>query len=264
MLKLYHGTTSVCAAKVRLVLYEKGLSFESELLNLQAGDQHDPAYLKLNPKAVVPTLIDGDRIITKSSVIMFYLEETEPAPALMPDDPWMRAQTRLWMKRVDEFLHPGCTTVTFATANRKHFLATMTPEEREARYARNPNPERREIQRDCIEMGLDAPRVGAAVRQYDAAFDDMERQLSEKPWLGGRDFGFADICMIPYVNRLSLICMDSLWTRNRPNVSDWFDRVQARPSYEDAIVKWTTEDDHDRFVVPRGEVEGKLWEVLAV
>ena len=38
MLKLYHGTTSVCAAKVRLVLYEKGISFESELLNLPAGD----------------------------------------------------------------------------------------------------------------------------------------------------------------------------------------------------------------------------------
>lgn len=38
MLKLYHGTTLVCAAKVRLVLYEKGISFESELLNLPAGD----------------------------------------------------------------------------------------------------------------------------------------------------------------------------------------------------------------------------------
>ena len=76
------------------------------------------------------TLVDGDRAITESSVIMFYLEETEPSPSLMPDDPWMRAQTRLWMKRVDEFLHPGCTTVTFATANRKHFMDTMTPEER--------------------------------------------------------------------------------------------------------------------------------------
>ena len=79
---------------------------------------------------MVPNLLDGDRAITESSVIMFYLEETEPSPSLMPDDPWMRAQTRLWMKRVDEFLHPGCTTVAFATANRKHFMDTMTPEER--------------------------------------------------------------------------------------------------------------------------------------
>lgn len=262
MLKLYHGTTSVCAAKVRLVLYEKGMSFESELLNLQKGDQHKPDYLKLNPKAVVPTLVDGDRVITESSVIMFYLDELQPEPPLLPADPWLRAQTRLWMKRVDEFLHPGCTTVTFATANRKHFLETMTPEQREERYARNPNPERRAIQRDCIEHGLDAPRVGAVVKQYNEAFADMERQLDGMKWLSGRDFGLADICMVPYVNRLSLICMDSLWTRERPNVTDWFERVKARPSYQEAIVDWMTEDDHDRFVVPRDDVEGKLWEAL--
>ena len=47
----------------------------------------------------------------------------------------------------------------------------------------------------------------------------MERQLDDTKWLSGRNFGFADICMIPYVNRLSLIAMDSLWTRNRPNVT---------------------------------------------
>jgi hypothetical protein len=140
MLKLYHGTTSVCAAKVRLVLYEKGMSFESELLNLQQGDQHKPDYLKLNPKAVVPTLVDGERVITESSVIMFYLGKIQPEPPLMPGEPWRRALARLWMKRVDEFLHPGCTTVTFATTNRKYFLATMTAEEREARYPATPIP----------------------------------------------------------------------------------------------------------------------------
>ena len=264
MLKLYHGTTSVCAAKVRLVLYEKGMSFESELLNLQQGDQHKPDYLKLNPKAVVPTLVDGERVITESSVIMFYLDEIQPEPPLMPGEQWRRALARLWMKRIDEFLNPGCTTVTFATANRKYFLATMTTEEREARYASNPNPERRAIQRDCIELGLDAPRVGAVVKQYDEAFADMERQLDDTKWLSGRNFGFADICMIPYVNRLSLIAMDSLWTRNRPNVTAWFDRVKARLSFQEAVTQWMTDDDHDRFIVPRDEVEGKLWEVLAV
>ena len=264
MLKLYHGTTSVCAAKVRLVMYEKGMGFESEILDLQKGEQHSPAYLKLNPKAVVPTLVDGGRAIIESSVIMFYLEEIRPSPALLPDDPYLRAQTRLWMKRVDDVLHPGCTTLTFATANRRHFLETMTPEQRAERYARNPDPERREIQRDCIEQGLDAARVVAAVRQYDAAFADMERQLGETRWLAGNEFGFADICLIPYVNRLSLICMDSMWTRNRPRVRRWFEKVQARPSFQLAIVRWMTDDDHDRFAVSRVEIEEKLSETLAL
>jgi glutathione S-transferase len=60
MLKLYDGTTSVCAIKVRLVLFEKAIPFESRNIDLRAGDQFDPAYLKLNPNAVVPTLVDGD------------------------------------------------------------------------------------------------------------------------------------------------------------------------------------------------------------
>ena len=50
---------------------------------------------------------------------------------------------------------------------------------------------------ETIEMVPEAPRVKAAIRYYDAAFDDMERQFCETAWLGERDFGFADNCMIP-------------------------------------------------------------------
>ena len=62
MLKLYDGTTSVCAIKVRLALFEKRVPFESHNIDLRAGDQFDPDYLKLNPNAVVPTLVDGDDV----------------------------------------------------------------------------------------------------------------------------------------------------------------------------------------------------------
>jgi hypothetical protein len=53
MLYLYHGTTSVCAIKVRLTITEKALPWEGEVLWLQRGDQYRPDYLELNPNAVV-------------------------------------------------------------------------------------------------------------------------------------------------------------------------------------------------------------------
>ena len=53
MLTLYHGRTSVCSLKTRLALAEKGIDFDSKLLTLR-GDQFDPAYMALNPNAVVP------------------------------------------------------------------------------------------------------------------------------------------------------------------------------------------------------------------
>ena len=104
MLTLYQNPTAVCAVKVRLVLAEKELAWEARNLDLRAGDQHKPEYLKLNPNGVVPTLVHGDRVLSKSSVIMLYLDEAFPQRALQPSDPWQRAQMRLWMKRVDEAL----------------------------------------------------------------------------------------------------------------------------------------------------------------
>jgi len=53
MLELYHAANSVCAQKVRIQLEEKGLPWTNRLMTLR-GDQFDPAYLKLNPNAVVP------------------------------------------------------------------------------------------------------------------------------------------------------------------------------------------------------------------
>ena len=50
MIELYHFGFSTCSQKVRLVLAEKGIDFTSHEVNLIAGGQHDPAYVKLNPK----------------------------------------------------------------------------------------------------------------------------------------------------------------------------------------------------------------------
>ena len=74
MLTLYHGRTSVCSVKARLALAEKGVDFDSKLLTLR-GDQFDPAYMKLNPNAVVPTLVHDGRVIIESTVIMHYIDE---------------------------------------------------------------------------------------------------------------------------------------------------------------------------------------------
>src|ERR1700733_265030 len=72
MLYLYHGTTSVCAIKVRLTLEAKALPGEGEVLWLQRGDQYRPEYLKLNPNALVPTLVHDGKVIIESTVIMEY------------------------------------------------------------------------------------------------------------------------------------------------------------------------------------------------
>ncbi len=56
-LTLYHAPPSTCSQKVRLALAEKRLVYQSQLIDLFAGGQHDPDYVKLNPNHVVPTLV---------------------------------------------------------------------------------------------------------------------------------------------------------------------------------------------------------------
>jgi hypothetical protein len=81
MIDLYHHGSSVCAAKVRLALGEKGLAWEGHYLDIHKGDQFAPEYLKLNPKAVVPTLVHNGRVILESTVINEYLKSGEPCSA---------------------------------------------------------------------------------------------------------------------------------------------------------------------------------------
>jgi glutathione S-transferase len=60
MLELYHHGTSVCAAKPRILLPEKGLEWTGHYIDILKGQQFAPEYLKLTPKGVVPTLVhDG-------------------------------------------------------------------------------------------------------------------------------------------------------------------------------------------------------------
>ena len=67
MLELYHFALSTCSQKVRLVLAEKNLEFVSHEVDLISGAQHDPDYVRLNPKHVVPTLVHDGGVLIESA-----------------------------------------------------------------------------------------------------------------------------------------------------------------------------------------------------
>src|SRR5947207_15806051 len=109
MLELYHSVNSVCAQKVRIALAEKGLEYREHLMTLR-GDQFDAAYMKLNPSAVVPTLIHDARPVIETSVILYYLDEPFPTPSPMPTYPPHRTPVRESNKLIDDAVHTSCRT----------------------------------------------------------------------------------------------------------------------------------------------------------
>ena len=65
MIELYHHGSSVCAAKVRFALMEKGLKWKGHYVDLLKGENFNPEYLKLNANAVVPTLVHDGQILVE-------------------------------------------------------------------------------------------------------------------------------------------------------------------------------------------------------
>jgi glutathione S-transferase len=261
MLTLYDGTTSVCAIKVRLALAEKGLAFESRTLDLRRGDQFEPDYLKLNAGAVVPTLVDGDEVIVESSVIMQYLEDLKPQPTALPAAPADRARMRLWLKRIDDPLHPACGTLTHATAFRPSFLA-LTPEQQAARFEKMPDPGRRARQQAVYRDGLDAPIVHDAVRTYDRFLRDMEAALARAAYLAGADWSLADAAATPYVNRADALGLLAIWLDDCPRVADWYARIRARASFDQAVTRYLTPADAKHFSGIDKDAPDRVREIL--
>ena len=102
-LTLYHHGPSTCSQKVRLILELKKLPYESKEVNLLAGEQHDPEYVKLNPNHVVPTLVTNNGVLIESNLILEYLDDAYPEIPARPSSPEDIHKVRLWMKQIDNF-----------------------------------------------------------------------------------------------------------------------------------------------------------------
>src|ERR1700761_1614209 len=95
MLKMYGFWRSAAAFRVRCALNLKGLAYEEVMIDLDAGEQHAPAFEALNPGRAVPVLfVDDGQPLTQSLAILEYLEEAHPTPRLLPEDTRGRARVR--------------------------------------------------------------------------------------------------------------------------------------------------------------------------
>ncbi len=235
MLSLYTARNSICTQKVFIALHEKGLAYDMRAVNLFANEQFDPAYLKLNPKGVVPTLVHDGRAVVESSLICEYLDETFPQNPLMPATPYLRARMRLWSKLVDEQIFEATRELSFS-AHFRHKMQGMTEEQRQARYRNVGDPAKRARLMSTYELGVESPFVFEAVGHWEKAFKSMDAALAENGgWLACDAYTLGDINMVPYVARLDYLALLDVFIAERPRVRDWWTRVSTRESTVESI-----------------------------
>lgn len=240
-LTLYHHNSSVCAAKIRVALDEKGLEWDSRLMRLD-GDQFEPAYLALNPAAVVPTLVHDGVIVTESNVILEYLDDAFPDHPLRPERPSDRAAARALMMRLDDGsdgLHHAASVLTYAIAYRMRLVEAAggtEPEQLGPVIEAHMNPKSRKWLEEVTYHGVEAPIVRECIMRFDRLIDDFEARLAPGDWLTGPRYSATEAAFASYFVRLEMLHLGFLW-RSRPGVAAWFERLKARPSMAE-ITRW--------------------------
>ena len=105
-MKLYGYFRSSAAFRVRIALNLKKLDYASAFIHLRRGDQRQPSFRGVNPQGLVPALEIDDTVLIQSLPIIEYLEETHPAPPLLPPDAKGRARVRALAAIVACDIHP--------------------------------------------------------------------------------------------------------------------------------------------------------------
>lgn len=231
MLTLYNAAHSTCSQKVRICLAEKELPFKDIRMDIGRAKEHlKPEYLQINPNGVVPTLVDDDKIIIDSSVICEYLDEKYPQVRLSPEDPAERARMRAWMRFLEEVPTAAVRVPSFNMG----FLPRYEGMDRNTfeNVESDVRPIRKQFYRRMGPNGFRKEDVQASLDQIDITSARMHAALENGPWLLGERYTLADIIVAPLIDRMADLGMEHIWTDNYPRVSEWYERMKARPAFQ--------------------------------
>jgi len=198
-MKLYYSPLSVYSAKPRIAMFEKTIVHETRLVNwTPATGWIKPEELpRLNPKAQIPVLVDGDAVIPDSTIIVEYLDERFPKPALFPTDAAERARCRILEDLGDMLLAPNLGVLV------------------------------REVLLKPDASTRDAAAVAQTKAELARQYQRLDRELGRNEYLCG-EFSVADISCFPPINIASL--MEGAPSPGLGNVAKWLSRMSNRPS----------------------------------
>ena len=112
-MKLYYNPLSPNVRRVRLAAAVLGIELDEKLLDFSKGEHKSADYLALNPNGAVPTLVDGDFVLTESRSIMQYLASKKPESGLLPKDEAARADVTRWQFWDASHFSPQLATLAF-------------------------------------------------------------------------------------------------------------------------------------------------------
>jgi glutathione S-transferase len=201
---LYEHVLSPYAQKVKIALREKGVAFDVALPDGMGAGGAGGAFVAASPRAEVPALIDGETSVFDSTIILEYIEDRWPTPALLPASPAERARVRM----IEEVMDTHFEAVNWGMGELNWFRRA--------------------------EGELAKTLADAAARQTRGFFSWLEGGLGDREWFNGEAFGRGDLSVVPYV-------ATAIGVGNAPaedsQLTAWMKRAMARDSVAETIAE---------------------------
>lgn len=190
---LFSDPLSQYSHRVRIVLAEKGVTVDIEDID---SDAVTAEILEANPYGTLPTLVDRDLALYESKVVMEYLDERFPHPPLLPVYPVARAESRLWVYRIER---DWCVLIDQILSD---------PASEKSDHAR------KEFQESLITIA--------------SIFEEM-------PYFMNEEFTIVDCCLAPMLWRLPQLGIVLPMNAQVKPLLDYMDRLFARPSFQESL-----------------------------
>ena len=238
-LHVLHFAGSSCSQKLRIFLNLKGIPWQSHPIDLPGNENFRPWFLGINPRGLVPVLVDDGAVHIESNDIVQYLEKKFPTPKLIPAG--HENEVAALLKHEDD-LHLDLRTLSFRfvfapPGPPKPAAALESYKANGAGTVRGLKDREKDIQIEfwqrAAKEGFTDGQARASAQKFRAEFDALDRTLANHPYLMGRDLSVLDIAWFIYEHRLSLAGYP--FARLHPHVHAWAEKLRARPEFAKEI-----------------------------
>ena len=179
--------------RVRIVLAEKGVTVDIEDIDPKSVTEE---ILEANPYGTLPTLVDRDLALYESNVVMEYLDERFPHPPLLPVYPVARAESRLWIYRIER---DWCVLI------------------------------------DQIKASPDGKKADAARKEFRESLVTVAGIFEEMPYFMSEEFTLVDCCLAPMLWRLPELGISLPNNRHVKPLHEYMERLFERPSFQESL-----------------------------
>lgn len=197
-LTLYGSPYSTFTWSARLALAEKGVGYE-----MAAAKLRTPEYGALHPYQKMPVLVHDGFVVYESLAVMTYVDEAFAGPPLRPATAAARARNQQWASAFSDYVAPSAVR------------GVLIP-----RFVLAPRG-----------LPVDDGAVHAAAAKARTNLLPFERALGESAFLSGDARSFADWLLAPVIASGNPLSGADRYADDLPNLSAWFDRMTARPSF---------------------------------